>query len=368
MKSVNKLPKSLLQIKKELHKTKPIIQKEISTQEKLLLQQIKEKTNLLNINNITRTQAYWDYYLRHPEIHWALLAHMVSRNAGWNMTDLKGTLLPRLLTEKERISFFTFLERGNWLIFQDAYPQLLLYEESKKKGTNLFHLLPALEISTFMVPIWKHFWEHANSAILTTALIVNEQNYIQLRLMKNELLKTWEFKIQDLMSMNQILFPSINNGKVQLVGATLHHFDHLHSRIVFGKKLYFILFGNHDQLKRIESWGLQTPHTASRKDFWPHLFNDINEELPGKKLKPRLQSCELGAGSPRLYSPKLQFVWNKIKHSPPEKNDWYNDWKVVYSLQEQVVKTAGNVEAEYCKTLETIELAIIAKGLIFTKK
>ena len=108
MKSVNKLPKSLLQIKKELHKTKPIIQKEISTQEKLLLQQIKEKTNLLNINNITRTQAYWDYYLRHPEIHWALLAHMVSRNAGWNMTDLKGTLLPRLLTEKERISFFTF--------------------------------------------------------------------------------------------------------------------------------------------------------------------------------------------------------------------------------------------------------------------
>ena len=66
---------------------------------------------------------------------------MVSRNGGWNMTDLKGGLLSRLLTKKEVESFFTFLERGNWLIFQDAYPQFLVYEESKKRGKNLFYLL-----------------------------------------------------------------------------------------------------------------------------------------------------------------------------------------------------------------------------------
>lgn len=367
MKSLNKLPTSLLQIKKELHKTKPVVQTEISMQEKLLLQQIKEKTNLLNMNNITRTQAYWNYYLRHPEIHWALLAHMVSRNAGWNMTDLKGTLLPRLLTEKERISFFTFLEKGNWLIFQDAYPQLLIYEESKKAGKNLFHLLPSLEVSVFMIPIWTHFWEHANSAILTTALIVNEQNYIQLRIMKEALLQTLAFKFQDLMSMNQILFPYMNNGKTQLLGATMHHFDHLHSRISFGKKLYSILFKNDYILEMIKSWGANTPHTASRKDFWPHLFNDINEELPGKKLKPRIQSCSLVAGSPRFYSPKLQFVWNNTEHSSHDKTDWYKDWKVVHYLQEQVVETAGNIEGEYCKTLERIELAVIAKSLLFYK-
>ncbi|WCK52537.1 DUF2515 family protein [Aneurinibacillus sp. Ricciae_BoGa-3] len=87
-----------------------------------------------NVNNITRTISYYDFYCRHPEIHWAFLGHMVSRNGGWNMTDLKGELLSRLLTEQEQKHFFHFLERGNWLIFQDVFPQFLLYEESLKRG------------------------------------------------------------------------------------------------------------------------------------------------------------------------------------------------------------------------------------------
>lgn len=45
---------------------------------------------------------------------------MVSRNGGWNMTDLKGELLSHLLSESEQNDFFQFLERGNWLIFQDV--------------------------------------------------------------------------------------------------------------------------------------------------------------------------------------------------------------------------------------------------------
>lgn len=57
-------------------------------QEQKLIQQIQEKTQVLNRNNVTRTMAYYDFYRDHPEIHWALLAHLVSRNAGWNMTDL----------------------------------------------------------------------------------------------------------------------------------------------------------------------------------------------------------------------------------------------------------------------------------------
>ena len=91
-----------------------------------------------------------DFYIRHPEIHWVFLAHMVSRNAGWNMTDLKGGFLTKLLMKKESQAFFDFLERGNWLIFQDAYPQLLVYEESKRNKTNLLYLLPHLHISYFM--------------------------------------------------------------------------------------------------------------------------------------------------------------------------------------------------------------------------
>lgn len=89
----------------------------LSGRDQALVDAIREQTRQHNRNNVTRTMAYLQFYLRHPEIHWALLGHMVSRNGGWNMTDIKGELLSRLLSRKEQEDFFAFLERGNWLIF-----------------------------------------------------------------------------------------------------------------------------------------------------------------------------------------------------------------------------------------------------------
>lgn len=89
---------------------------DLSASEKQLVRHIWEQTNVRNVDNVERTRAYLDYYHKHSEIHWALLAHLVSRNAGWSMTDLSGELLPRLLSVKEQRDYFFFLERGNWLI------------------------------------------------------------------------------------------------------------------------------------------------------------------------------------------------------------------------------------------------------------
>ncbi|TGU43045.1 DUF2515 domain-containing protein, partial [Mesorhizobium sp. M00.F.Ca.ET.186.01.1.1] len=86
---------------------------------------IRNKTKESNGDNLDRTSAYLAFFRRHPEVHWALLAHLVSRNAGWSMTDLRGELLPRLLAKKVQHDYFSLLERGNRLIFQDTYPQLL---------------------------------------------------------------------------------------------------------------------------------------------------------------------------------------------------------------------------------------------------
>jgi len=125
-------------IKKELKKRLKVMQKSVeevtklSIEEQGIIHQIKEITHRLNKNNVTRTMAYLHFYSQYPEIHWSFLGHMVSRNAGWNMTDLKGDLLARLLSEKEHQQYFDFIERGNWIIFQDAFPQLLLYEQSLK--------------------------------------------------------------------------------------------------------------------------------------------------------------------------------------------------------------------------------------------
>ncbi|MGZ4123784.1 MAG: DUF2515 family protein, partial [Tumebacillaceae bacterium] len=74
-----------------------------------------------NRNNVTRTAAYLDVYQACPELHWAFLAHLVSRNGGYNMTDLKGDLISRAMEPGEAESFFQFLERANFLIFGDAF-------------------------------------------------------------------------------------------------------------------------------------------------------------------------------------------------------------------------------------------------------
>ena len=338
-------------------------------EDKRILQQINDQTKLFNLNNVTRTKAYLDFYNRYPEVHWALLGHMVSRNGGWNMTDLKGSLLSRLLTKKEVESFFAFLERGNWLIFQDAYPQFLVYDVSMKKKQNLSYLLHHLHVSVFMETLWNHFWYERDSYLLTVGLIINEQSYLESRVIKNpiyqkEVFNTLEFKLQDLLSMNHILLPFNENGKVKFVGQTLHHFQNLHERILLGKRLYNILFRNSQQLQLTKLWANANPHTGSRKDYWPHLFNDVDDEFPTRLLKTRLKSCQLLPGYSRFYSPQLEFIWKNRKHPSAEIEDWYEDWNVLYYLQDSTDQIDGEIEHEYCKTLEKMELAAITKKAI----
>lgn len=186
-------PPFLLEINEELKKKgkgfkmAAVNEADLTIEERKLIQQILIQTEIKNQNNITRTKSYLDVYLRHPEIHWAFLGHMVSRNGGWNMTDLKGDLLSHLLTEQEQQFFFSFLERGNWLIFQDIYPQFLLYEESIKRNKPLFSLLPFFHVSTFMETIWNHFWKYRDPYILAIALVINEQSYLEKRVIQNAL-------------------------------------------------------------------------------------------------------------------------------------------------------------------------------------
>ncbi|RSD29498.1 DUF2515 domain-containing protein [Mesobacillus subterraneus] len=356
------------EIKAELQMLKAVsISKNLSKTEETIICRIKERTKELNLNNITRTKAYLDFYQRHPEIHWAFLAHMVSRNGGWSMTDLKGELLSRLLSKKEKVSYFSFLERGNWLIFQDAYPQLLLYEESQKRKEPLFKLLGPLNISIFMEGMWNYYWKRQDSALLTIGLIVNEQNYIQNRVIQNQLymkgvFDTFEFEIQDLLSFNQILFPYKLYGATRLAGQTVNQFKSLDERIQLGKRLYAILF-DHDVLSHAVDWALVHPHTASRKDYWPDIFNDVNEGIPKLKYQIKLSACKKKSGASRIFSPALMNAWRDVKHEEAAPGDWFKSFKVLENLHKVEAPQVGNIEFDYCKTLERLELAALAKKI-----
>ncbi|MGG4497317.1 DUF2515 family protein [Brevibacillus reuszeri] len=352
-----------------------------SASEQKTVEMIRNQTTEHNGDNVDRTHAYLDFYQRRPEIRWALLAHLVSRNAGWSMTDLRGGLLPRLLSAKEQLDFFSFLERGNWLIFHDAYPQLLLYEESIKQQTNLFHLLPHLNVSAFMRAVWNHFWKKGDLDQLAIALIINEQNFLEKHVMnspqyQSTVLKTMPFTLQELLQLNQILFPyqadqeSENQRPLRIIGRNVSHFASLIERITLGKSLYALLFRTSDYLAGVRSWAERKVHTGSRKDFWPQLFHDVNETVPGRSYQKRIVNCQIKPGASRFYSPSLRQAWKKVEHSLPADLDWYHGQvEAIHGLvlSEASVQTAEMSEL-YCQTLEKIELAVVARGKIFGER
>lgn len=344
----------------------------LSSEERWLVEDIRTRTQQENRNNITRTMAYWACYQAYPELHWALLAHMVSRNGGWNMTDLQGELLPHLINSDQSEHLFAFLERANGLIFQDAYPQLLLYEASKKREKSLFHLLPHLDISLWMVPAWHEFWRDPDSAALTIALIVNEQNYIEQRIVQKgqfqqTVLDKALFKAQGWLQMNHVGFPfwsqSTETGSPQprLAGLILENFANLAERIALGKDLYALLFGVPEILQGVLRFAASTPHTGSRADYWPHLFTPIQKASPDNPYQERLDGCFLKKGSSPLYSPTLETVWPDRPLMPVEPGDWFQDVETPmrYIRPIEVPQTIDLTHATG-EWLNNIELAILA--------
>ncbi|GGG82957.1 hypothetical protein GCM10010918_45610 [Paenibacillus radicis (ex Gao et al. 2016)] len=334
--------------------------------EQALVTEILTETTRCNRNNRLRTEAYGGVFTRTPELHWALLAHSVSRNGGWNMTDLQGEWLPRLLLDEQREAVFAFLERANALIFQDAYPQLLLYEQSVKQGRPLFHLLPAFGVSRFMRPVWDCFWKERDSAVLTTALIVNEQHYIEERLVRHpyfrkEVLDTLFFGMQPLLQLNALLIPYRAEGELRLAGLVLESFNSIYERIEFGKRLYAMLFG----VPRIRAGALSfvgsVPHSGSRADYAPRLFTRMREGAPEEPYEARLKSGSLLPGAHPMYSPELEAAWPDRPVEPPEPGDWFQGVTDVEPFfHELPIPPSFELTEEYGLLLERIELGVQA--------
>ncbi|MGM0710844.1 DUF2515 family protein [Brevibacillus parabrevis] len=332
-----------------------------------LVAQIRWQTARANRNNVTRTQAYLDFYREHPEIHWALLAHLVSRNGGWNMTDLKGEWLPAIMDAQEIKPFFWLLERSNWLIFHDAYPQLLLYAQMKQRQEDLSALLKPLGVSVFMHSYWQEFLASQESSRLTRALIVNEQQYIEQRvvhkpLATNRVFSTYVFFTQSLFSLNQILFPykaHPTDKRLNIVGLNVQHFSELTQRIAIGKTLYRLLFDDPYRLDKIVTFCTRIPHTGSRADYWPHLFTP--RQLPQAKAKTgyelRLKGDNLISGKPKLYSPALQTAWADVEHAPADGVDWFRDEKWRLEVEKQAELPLIDTDA-YIRALHWTEYGV----------
>ncbi|WP_160645676.1 DUF2515 family protein [Chengkuizengella marina] len=365
-KMIQKKLKSILEHPKPMNNNFTKVEQEI-------IDKIQEKTKTNNLNNNTRTQAYLEVYKRNSNLHWAFLAHMVSRNGGWNMTDLKGEFLPRLLNNEKRLATFLMLERANALIFQDAYPQLLLYEESFRLNKNLFHLLDAFHISKFMRPFWDFFWSNQQqSTLLTIALIINEQNYIEKRVVlnpkyKEKVLDKFYFKTQSILQLNQVLFPMITshqNDKKDLVGVTVQNFSNLKERIEVGKKLYTILFCYPDYYQAIKTFSTQVPHTGSRVDYCPELFSKKKSASSNYSMQ-KIIGCKLKKGAEPLFSPELTEIWSNVPFQSTTQEDWFMDLSILKHFKKIKPPITLEMTHNYCQALNKIELAVMAEKMLF---
>ncbi|UTR14673.1 DUF2515 domain-containing protein [Salipaludibacillus sp. LMS25] len=261
---------------------------------------IQQATFKHNRDNISRTTAYANYFMAYPEIRWAYLAHMVSRNAGWSMTDLTSKAYKTLLSKEWRRCLFMTYERANWLIFSDAYPQLMVYRLSKEMARPLFHLLSAFSVSSWMIHEWEYFWYCRDINRLLLALIVNEQHVIDKPIIRSSPFKsvfhTSIFKWQETFHFNVVLFPSYSKG---IYGCSVKDFTNVIERINLGKQLSWLLFQAPCK-KEIYDYFKWSPYTGSR-------LIDIRGYLSGEKSLP------------------LRVTFPYIRHEDIKRIDWSKD-------------------------------------------
>lgn len=90
----------------------------------------------------------------------------------------------------------------------------------------------------------------------------------------------------------------------------------------------------------------------------------VSKDPLEKGFMSRIKSCSIIKGMPRIYSPRLEFAWKNQKHDPADVGDWYEDWRIIYYLTDLEDHVDGEIEVEYCKTLEKLELAAITQKII----
>ncbi len=319
---------------------------QLTKEEKELYDEIKSKTAKGNLDNISRTKAYASFYRLHNEIRWSFLASMVSRNAGWNMTDLEGEWLPKILSKKERTTMFYTYEHANWLIFSDAYPQLLVYEYSKQRGKPFFHMLRMFSVSRFIEIEWEYYWRHRDGNRLVTAQIINEQHIIQKPVIdhpfyRKRVFQRFFYNLQDFLHFSSVIFPTLEG---RLFGFSVHHFTKLDERIELGKKLASLLFHDryHDFFIRFSN---KVEHTGSRFDYERYV------------AERRFRN-----------TPFLRTTYPIIQHKSEKTFDWYTGKRKEKWFEE--VKHGGKFELTkwYFKKQKQVQAGILIEELILKNK
>jgi hypothetical protein len=243
-----------------------------------LLGELRER----NVDNVARTESYLELYAltreRPPELPWLLMAHLVSRNAGYLMCDLALAIdrADGVFRRDALEEMFLFLERANYLIFLDAWDHVVrhLLGDSQAGGGA----------SRFMRDAWARY-----EAALARGLVPALERDLVFDLVQNE---------QTLIEHNVVHEPEFARARavVHFIEASgkerpmalpltdarikVGGFLRLEQRIDTGRRIFDEVLRDPGRRAAIYDWARVRPHTGSRavaggretphlRDLWP---------------------------------------------------------------------------------------------------
>jgi hypothetical protein len=261
-----------------------------------------------NADNVARTESYLELYAwtraHPPDLPWLLMAHLVSRNAGYLMTEAAQILQSggRGLSPGALRETFLFLERANYLIFFDAWYHVL-HHLLGRSGE-----IAQGRCSRFVREAWSRY-ERAQAASgagaaasaggaslergLVEDLVTNEQRFIDRRVVHHPRFGVARALIAfaEAAGHDQPVVLPCTEASFRVGG-----FAVLSRRIATGMRIFDGAMADRSLRDAMYAWAMRHPHDGSRAPLG-------------------------GAGEPRLRDVwpvgAVRSLWSGV-HAPPE--------------------------------------------------
>jgi hypothetical protein len=261
-----------------------------------------EQKHARNADNVARTESYLELYAHTrglgQELPWLLMAHMVSRHAGYLMSDLGRTLADERTPKTDVVvsvieNVMALLERGNFLIFADAWRHVLLHLLGQSADPG--------ETPQFMRAAWLRYEAAAQRGgaidrtlerALVMDLVHNEQHFIERRVVHHPRFAAGLATIELIEREGRekpIHFP-ITTHEIRVAG-----FADLTRRIAAGARIFDEVLADRGRRDQIYVWARHHAHTGSRTIYGGKPGPTVREAWPPERLRHLLSDRDGGA-------------------------------------------------------------------------
>lgn len=259
------------------------------------IERFAQELEARNVDNVARTESYLELYdwthERGTDLPWLLMAHLVSRNAGYLMTDLA------LAIEKTRdaqlrasmTTLFVLLERANHLIFFDAWHHVCAHLAGET------HALTSPRTPTFMCEAWRRYESSRERDGITPALerslvldlVHNEQHLIENRVVHRRALRDGLdlLRIVELFGADRPLVLPWPDGHGDAPKIRVRRFADIARRIATGQRIFDLALADRARRQRMFDWAREHPHTGSREVYGGRAGPTLREVWPLDRVR-----------------------------------------------------------------------------------